>query len=253
MANVVPGTMQPRIEAARKAVGAVLTAYEGQVRFGISLFSACKPGGCSPGIVNDPLGSETVTMKATLESATPCDSGVVETSLAATLNTFVGYAPLQAEGRDNAIVFFADTTEQCMGDPVKEATSLIGQAIPVPVYAIGFTDGADEAQCESVAQAAGTSPYAQADSEAELQGAIDAVAKSLKSCAYELAFPPATSDVHVFFNDDPAEIPEDGLNGWTLNATSPAIIFHGMACEFVRGGSVTDVDVVDGCSSPTPD
>lgn len=253
MANVMPDTMETRIEAARKAVGAVLTAYEGKVRFGISLVSACKPGGCSPGIVNDPLGSETITMKLTLESATPCDSGVVETSLAATLQTFVGYAPLQAEGRDNAILFFADNGEQCMGDPVAVAKSLIGQPTPVPVYAIGFTSGADPVQFEAVAQAAGTDPYTQVETGDELSAAIEGITKRLKSCAYDIAYAPSTADLHVFFNDDPAEIPEDGVDGWTLDVAKNALIFHGMACDFVKGGSVFDVDLVEGCSGPTPD
>jgi hypothetical protein len=253
MANEMPDVMQTRIEVARKAAGAVLTAYEGKVRFGISLFSACKAGGCSPGIVNDPLGSETSTMKLTLEGATPCQSGVVETSLAATMQAFVGYAPLQAEGRDNAIVFFADDGEQCMGDPVAVAKALIGQPIPVPVYAIGFTAGADEAQLASIAEAAGTSPYAQVETEAELSSALDAVAKRLKSCAYDLAYAPKSSDLYVFFNDDAEAIPEDGVNGWTLDTTKNALIFHGMACELIKNGGVADVDLVEGCSGPTPD
>lgn len=253
MGNVLEGSSETRIEAARKAIISLLEAYEGEVRFGISLFSACTAGGCSPGIVNDPLGSETSTMKLTLEGATPCDSGVSESSIGATLQKFVGYAPLQKEARDNAILLFADSGEQCMGDALAAAKSLAKQPIPVVVHTIGFTDGADEALLQSVASASGEGMFTSAANGAQLKAAAEAAIKTLKSCAYDLAYPPKGDKLHVFFNDEPQEIPLSGLDGWTVNPEGTAIHFHGMACDFILGGNVADVDVVEGCAGPTPD
>jgi hypothetical protein len=82
---------------------------------------------------------------------------------------------------------------------------------------------------------------------------VDAVAKGLTSCTFDLASLPATLDVHVFFNDDPAEIMEDGINGYTIDMNSYSIAFHGMACDFIKSGNVVDLDVVEGCAEPTPD
>ena len=82
--------------------------------------------------------------------------------------------------------------------------------------------------------------------------AVDVV-KLLKSCALDLAYPPQGSDIHVFFNDDPQEIPESDVDGWTINPEGTAVIFHGVACDSITAGVVADVDVVEGCSAPTPD
>jgi hypothetical protein len=253
MATALEGSVETRLDAARKAVIAVLEAHEGEVRFGISLFSACKAGGCSPGIVNDPLGSETITMKLTLEGTTACQSGSSESSIAATLQKFVGYAPLQAEGRDNAILLIADGGENCMGDPAAVAKVIAGQPVPVPIHTVGFTAAANEAELQAISGATADGTFASALTGDALKAAAEAVIKLLESCSYDLAYPPKSSDIHVFFNDEPQEIPESGLDGWTMNPGGTAVIFHGMACDYVKGGMVADVDVVEGCAAPTPD
>jgi hypothetical protein len=253
MANALEGSSETRLDAARKAVIEVLQAHEGEVRFGISLFSACKAGGCSPGIVNDPLGSETITMKLTLEETTACQSGNAETSLGATLQKFVGYAPLQAEGRDNAILVIADGGDNCMGDPVAAAKAIAGQPISVPIHTIGFTAAANTAELQAISGASPDATYASALTGEALKGAAENVVKLLKSCSFDLAYPPKSPDIHVFFNDEPQEIPESGIDGWTINPGGTAVIFHGMACNFITGGNVADVDVVEGCAAPTPD
>ncbi|NUQ72804.1 MAG: VWA domain-containing protein [Polyangiaceae bacterium] len=253
MANTLDGSMETRLDAARKAVIAVLEAHEGDVRFGISLFSACKTGGCAPGIVNDPLGSETITMKLTLEGTTACQSGENETSLGATLQKFVNYAPLQAEGRDNAILVIADGGENCMGDPAAVAQAIAGQPISVPVHTIGFTAAANEAELMAISGASAAGTFASALTGAELQGAVENVVELLQSCAFDLAYSPSGGDIHVFFNDEPEEIPESDIDGWTINPAGTAVIFHGMACDFITEGLVADVDVVEGCAAPTPD
>lgn len=253
MANMLDGSMETRLDAARKAVIEVLTAHEGEVRFGISLFSACAAGGCSPGIVNDPLGSETITMKLTLEGTTACQSGNNESSIGATLQKFVGYAPLQAEGRDNAILLIADGGENCMGDPVAVAKAIAGQPVPVPIHTIGFGSAASVAELQLISGATPGGTHASAPTGGALQGAMESVVKLLQSCAFDLAYPPKSADIHVFFNDQPQDILESGIDGWTVNPAGTAIAFHGNACEFIMAGSVTDVDVVEGCAAPTPD
>lgn len=253
MANALEGSMETRLDAARKAVIAVLQAHEGEVRFGISLYSACKDGGCSPGIVNDPLGSETITMKLTLEGTTACQSGNNETSLGATLQKFVDYAPLQAEGRDNAILVIADGGENCMGDPGGVAQVIAGQPISVPIHTIGLTDAANEAELQAISGASAGGTFASALNGDEVEGAMENVVKLLKSCAYDLAYPPEGGDIHVFFNDDPEEIAESDIDGWTIHPEGTAVIFHGLTCDMITSGMVADIDVVEGCAGPTPD
>ena len=253
MANALEGSSETRLDAARKAVIEVLQAYEGQVRFGISLFSACQAGGCSPGIVNDPLGSEFLTMKLTLEGTTACQSGNSESSIGATLQKFVGYAPLQAEGRDNAILVIADGGDNCMGNPVAVAKAIASQPISVPIHTIGFTAAANKAELQAISSASAEATTAAALTGAELKAAMESVVKLLESCSFDLAYPPKSPDIHVFFNDEPQAIPESGIDGWTINPGGTAVIFHGMACNYVTAGLVADVDVVEGCAAPTPD
>jgi len=150
-------------------------------------------------------------------------------------------------------LLIADGGENCMGDPVAVAKAIAGQPVPVPIHTIGFSSAAAPAALQPISAASAEGTHASALTGGALKGAMESVLKLLKSCAFDLAYPPKSADIHVFFNDQPQEIPESGLDGWTINPSGTAIAFHGKACDFITGGSVADVDVVEGCAAPTPD
>jgi hypothetical protein len=58
--------------------------------------------------------------------------------------------------------------------------------------------------------------------------------------------------MYVFFYDDPAGVPRGATSGNTYDGATQSITFHGTACDEIKGGTVTDIDVVFGCNSPTP-
>jgi hypothetical protein len=123
----------------------------------------------------------------------------------------------------------------------------------VPIHTIGFGSAASVAELQLISGATPGGTHASAPTGGALQGAMESVVKLLQSCAFDLAYPPKSGDIHVFFNDQPQDILESGIDGWTVNPAGTAIAFHGNACEFIMAGSVTDVDVVEGCAAPTPD
>ncbi len=250
-ANTLPNSDTTRLEAETLAAKKLLADYEGQVHFGATLFSACLAGGCSPGAILNPIGSSIADIEASMDAAFACLSNNPETSIGATLKQFIGYAPLSAPGRDNAVLMVTDGEDNCMGGPVAAAAGLAAQAVPVRVYAIGLGGDVNVTELQKIAEAAGTAPYSQANSQVELYEAMNKVVKKLGSCAYGLSKAPMTSDIHVFFNNNPVEIPADGPDGWFIDANTNSIVFKGKTCNDVLAGYVIDLDVVDGCSMPT--
>jgi hypothetical protein len=64
--------------------------------------------------------------------------------------------------------------------------------------------------------------------------------------------PEDLTKIYVFFDDDPAGVPLNALDGWTYDPVTNTITFHGSACAGIQLGTVTDVDVVFGCDVPVP-
>jgi hypothetical protein len=58
------------------------------------------------------------------------------------------------------------------------------------------------------------------------------------------------AEIYVFFDKDPAGIPNDPGNGWTYDPVTNSVTFHGTSCEAIKLATVTDVDIVYGCNMP---
>jgi hypothetical protein len=82
----------------------------------------------------------------------------------------------------------------------------------------------------------------------DLEGLNEALlqigAEVAQSCTIELDEAPPNPDfVNVYF--DRALLPADPDNGWSIEGAT--VTLHGDACDDVRGGAVTEVQVVAGC------
>ena len=179
-----------------------------------------------------------------------------ETSTGNTLQALVGEPSLQDPMRGNNVLLITDGGEnsECKGttDGQKAAAALYGQAVPVKTYAVGFSDGII-GSLAAIAEAGGTVMPYNANDPQSLEAALNAIAANAASCDYALNdAPDDPSKIHVFFNDDPAEIPMDPNNGWTYDPNSNTIHFHGEACKALTDGVVIDIDVVFGCNAPIP-
>ena len=256
-----------RWDIAKEAAMTVCQNFDADIRFGLATFSACLPGGCSPGtIVVDiadgnaaaivgfltPLlgvGSPTGTPPAYL-----CDSGDPETTTGPTLQALVGEPQLQDPARLNAVLLLSDgqETTECDGpDGDVAAAALFGQDVSVRTYAVGFTTDADMALMNAIAAAGGTTEAYYADDLDGLLEAFESIAMDVMTCDFLLGdVPPETDKLYVYFNDDPAGIPNDPVDGWTYDGATNTIHFHGASCDLILEGGVSDIDVVYGCPGP---
>jgi hypothetical protein len=248
----VPGTNMTRWEVAVQAIDSMTTAYDGKIRFGLDLFSACEPGGCSPGAIVLPIPSTPAQINQTAASTTLCNSNDPETSIAATLAALEGEPTLQDPGRDNVILLLTDGHDNCGGGGADAAQALVQQSVPVSTFVVGFSGDVDTDELTAIAEAAGTAPYHQANDPADLEDAFNTIAAHVASCTYKLQSTPPEEQLYVFFNNDPAGIQDDPTNGYTYDPTTNTLTFHGDACDALEAGSVSDIDVVFGCAHPTP-
>ncbi len=248
----VPGTNMTRWQVTVQTIDTVTTAYANKIRFGLVLFSACEPGGCSPGTIVLPIPSTPAQINQTAASTELCNSNDPETSIGSTLQALVGEPSLQDPGRANAILLLTDGQDNCGGGGAEAAQQLIQQTVPVKTFVVGFSGDVNADELTSIAQAAGTAPYYQADDAASLQTAFDTIAAHVASCTYQLQSTPPQEQLYVFFNNDPAGIASDPANGYTYDPATNTLTFHGSACDALQAGTVTDIDVVFGCPKPTP-
>ncbi|MBI4699953.1 MAG: VWA domain-containing protein [Deltaproteobacteria bacterium] len=249
----VPNTGKSRWEVASEAVAKVLADFSVKIKFGLVVFSACKSGGCAPGVINNPIGSSAADINKTIANTNLCDSGDPETVIGGTLKKLQGEPTLQEAGRDNVVLLITDGQDNCGGGGAKAAADLLAQPVPVPVYVVGFSGDVNAGELTAIATAAGTAPYYQADSPDELQQALAGIAAGVASCTFKLAAQPPGDKLWVFFNKDPNPVPSDPKDGWTYDPATNTLSFHGAACEKLKSGQVTDIDVIFACTQPTPE
>lgn len=264
-----------RWNVAKNAIAAVTSTYDDKARFGLATYSACLAGGCSAGTVVVPLAASNADavqafLDTTLDERSDdgqetddegnirylCDSGDPETSTGKSLAALVGEASLLDATRTNAVVLLTDgeESEECADDcdgPCG-AEALLDQSPSVKTYVIGLGVNADT--IDEIAEAGDTGQAIEATNQAELSDAFDQVAAAVASCDYELDdMPPDPDELYVFFDDDPQGIAKGAADGFTFDAASLRLRFHGSACEAVKSGEVTDIDVVYGCPLPVVD
>ncbi|MCA9683021.1 MAG: hypothetical protein KC457_12550 [Myxococcales bacterium] len=274
MSNSVPNANANRWEVAKQAILQVTTNFDDTIRFGLATYSACVGNGCSAGTIVVPIADQNagaingfLAMTAGEGSSNGqgvngqgkiqylCDSGDPETSTGASLNAQVGNQSLQDLERDNAILLITDGEEsgQCIMNGVDgptAAANLFGQNVPVKTFAVGF-GGANLTEINEIAQAGGTMTGYLADMAQDLEAALDQIANAVATCTFELdQVPPDANEIYVFFDKDPAGVPNDPNNGWTYDPITNTVTFHGSACEAIKSGAVVDIDIVYGCNEP---
>lgn len=260
-----------RWNVAKKAISQVTTKFDDKLRFGLATYSSCAAGGCSAGSVVVPIADKNATaingfLATTIDQGSSdgkgtaggliqylCDSGNPETSTGKSLAALVGQASLQDPTRSNVVILLTDGAEstECKGscDGPCGAGKLLAQTPSVKTYVIGL--GVNPTAVDAIAAAGGTTKSVPATNQTELDAAFAKVADAVASCEYVLDNAPAdASGIFVYFNDDPTGVPKDGTNGWTYDPVTKKLTFNGTSCTQLKGGTVTDIDVVYGCPGP---
>ena len=273
MDGEVPGSTDNRWEVAVTAIQTVTSAFDEEIQFGLSTYSSCLAGGCSAGSIVVPIlphnAANIQTFLATTKGAGSangqvvdgdglirylCDSGDPETSTGVSLAALVGEATLLDPERQNAVLLLTDGGEssECTNtvDGPGGASMLFMQQPSVLTFAVGMGD-ASSPQLDAIAQAGGTNVSYLALDPAALQMALESVLQTIASCTFTLdQVPEDASQIYVFFDKDPAGVPNDANDGWTYDPTTNSVTFHGAACEAIKNGSVVEVDIVYGCNMP---
>ena len=273
MTGDVNGTNLNRWEVAQQAIENVVDTFNDQIRFGMSIYSSCAPGGCSAGQIVVPIADnnaagvhawlDTVAPMGSFDGATPgfdgrimilCNSGFPETSTGVSLDALVGEPSLQDPTRTNAVLLLTDGGEssECTDfiNGPGGAANLYLQDTSVRVYAVGM-GGASLPQLEQIAIAGGTNVAYYADAPGDLEAALADIAATVGGCTFHLdQVPEDLAELYVFFDGDPAGIPQDGMDGWTYDPATNTITFHGSACQSIQSGAIAQIDIVYGCNLP---
>jgi Ca-activated chloride channel family protein len=249
------GGGQSKWQAATAAVNQLIADYGDNIRFGLALYSDDGGDSCTAGSVSvDPAAGTGPAISSALAGTSP--SG--KTPIGSTLAALAAYSGLEDTGRANYVLLLTDGEETCGGDGVASVTALRNKSTSVQTFVVGFGDGVDASALDAMATAAGTSSggatdYYQANDANALRAAFDNIAADVLGCSYDLDEAPAEArDLIVYL--DGARIEEDpaGANGWTYDAASNRLQFHGQACMTLRAATMKKLNVVRSCPFVVP-
>ncbi|MCC7536938.1 MAG: VWA domain-containing protein [Deltaproteobacteria bacterium] len=250
-----------RWEVAKTAIERITTAFEGRIRFGLTTYSACLPGGCSPGAVVVPITDDPAAVNDYLRplqgtgsatGAAPdylCETMLSETSTGATLRSLVGSPALSEANRNPAVLLLTDgaNSAECAPPGPDGAAALLGQRVAVRTFAIGVGDDALMSELDAIAAAGGTTTAFRASAVDELDSALDVIAGDVAACTYGLpALPPDPALAYVFA--DGTRVPESAEDGYVIDAASRQLRLHGGICRRLQSGAVERIEVVFACA-----
>jgi hypothetical protein len=259
-----------RWNVAKAAISKITSLLNANIRFGLSTYSSCEPGGCSAGSVVVPIAAgnapavvafldgtvdqrssdgKGLTSDGKLEYL--CDSGDPETSTGKSLAALTAEPSLKDPARTNAVILLTDGKEndECKADcdGACGAERLLSQSPPVKTYVVGL--GVSASALDAIAKAGGTTESIATNDLDQLSGAFATITSDVDSCEYALGTaPPDTRGLYVFF--DKIAVPGSATDGWSYVDAQKKLEFTGDACAKLRAGTVKDVEVVYACAPP---
>ncbi len=261
----------PKWTSAVSAVNQLTTNFNGDIRWGLTLFPDTTTPNCPQSAIPIPVAPGTETMIQTLMTASlatndvnypdgPCVTNIDSAMAQAATET-----ALDDPARKSFVMLITDGMQAgCSVDGGDNGTEQIISNLntmrDVKTFVVGFGGATDQAQMDMFAVNGGTalpqSPrYYQADNAAELEMALGTIADLVIGCDFVLTNPPANlQELFAFFNNLIA-VPRDPthMNGWDYDPATMTLTFYGSYCAQLSSGQVTDVDIVYGCAGPTPD
>lgn len=257
---------QSKWKIAVAALNQLMVTYANQIRFGLTLFPDLVMPSCAQDTIPIPPapGNEmaiTTLLTSSLMNADPYfPNGPCVTNIDSAMDqaskepafldtTRASYALLLTDGKQSSC-------NVAGGDNGTLQIITAMNTAGVKTFVIGFGSGADPASLSQFADAGGvpepTTHFYDAADAASLATALDTIANATIGCDFKLdTVPPDPGSIFVFFNNEP--LSGDATNGWTYDAATNTVTFHGTSCDQLKAGTVTDVDVVFGCDMPTPD
>jgi hypothetical protein len=243
-----------------------------KIRFGLTMFPDTEGTACSQGMIPLPIrpGNETAIERRLTDALDaghpdfpkgPCvtniDTGVQQAATDPGLSdpTHPGFILLLTDGAQ------AGCTEGG-SDMGTLATIRMLRMSGVRTFVIGFDNqgGVDVPALNSFAEAGGEiapsgldggAKFFNAEDEQTLRAAFDVIAGRTIGCTYALTTePPDPNQLFVFFDKQQVAVDPMKMNGWSYSTMSKQVTFYGQACDRLRRGDVTKVDIVYGCPVP---
>jgi hypothetical protein len=270
MTGSVMGT--PKWTSAVTAVNQLTTNFNGDIRWGLTLFPDTVTPNCGQAAtIPIPVapGNESMIQTLLTNSLATNDvnypDGPCVTNIDSAMQQAATETALDDPMRKSFVMLITDGMQSgCSlagGDNGTEMIiSNLNMMRDVKTFVVGFGGATDTAQMDQFAinggTAQATSPrYYQADNAMELEMALATIADLVIGCDFVLTNPPADlTELFAFFNNT-ISVPRDPthMNGWDYDPTTMTLTFYGGFCDQLSSGQVTDVDIVYGCAGPTPD
>lgn len=241
----------PKWSSAVSAVTGITQQYDGDIRFGLQLFSFASSK-CSAGKIDVPVGDGN---SSAISNALPSDADGSGTPIAGALEVARQSPGLADTTRSNNVLLITDGEENCNGDPVQQVEALFSAG--VKTYVVGFGSSVDATMLSQMATAGGTAlngtrKYYQADDLASLQSALSQVAQGAIGCDFQLQdVPPDPSKIYVYVNGQLQTHDASKQNGWEYAESSNRLTLYGATCGVVANDANAKVSIVYGCPDGT--
>jgi hypothetical protein len=244
--------------------------------WGMSLFpTETTYHSCVAGNIAVPLGAPT--------TAIPLIKSAIGVYNRSNLLTYNGYTPTTAamqgvldhvsltDGtRNNYVVLMTDGLPNCAGNPETGVTPIItalyAQSPSVRTFVVGF--GSETAPNPVASQAtnpallndwaiaghtdlAGPTKYYQASDATTLMAAFQDIVSGVASCTFNVTSTPPDPTLVVGYINGLA-IANDLTNGYTYDAATQSLTFHGTACMQLQSDTMAEVKIVYGCPPDGP-
>jgi hypothetical protein len=249
-----------RWPALSAAVSSTIASTTG-VNWGLKLFSS--PKSLDVCAVNSgvevPIGASTSAsaIETQISGASPLNA----TPTAKAVTAATAYLKTVADQNNKVILLSTDGEPNCKPgsldtsvSDVDGTTAAIQAALAAGfrVYVIGI--GPSVGNLDGFARAGGTDHYYPATSAAQLSSALAAISNTLASCTFAMSqTPPVLDNIAVYL--DGKLVDQDVANGWSFGTTTDAVMLNGTACDRIKSGTASKVQVLFGCpgtSLPPP-
>jgi hypothetical protein len=267
MTQELEGSNETKWEAAVAAITNVLSTYNTQINWGMTLFPDTVGSACTQGAIPVPLGSDNAaTISSMLTAAlgsndplypdnpcvTPIDTGLEQAATDPGLAdpTRKSYLMLVTDGAQASCSAGGSDTGS------ENAVSTL-ESMGVNTFVVGFGSKVDTTFLNALAALggealSGSNKFYQADTAADLEQAFTTIGQSVVSCDYAVdPAPPDPSQLYVWF-DDVTMVPHDPthMDGWDYSTTTQLLTLYGAACTSLQNHTVTSLEVMYGCPSP---
>jgi hypothetical protein len=271
MTKVVAG--MPKWAIASQAITSLVQGYAGRIRFGLELFPDRHASDkCTVASIPVPVaaGSESAIEKLLSASQAKTDANYPSGPCVTPIDTAVAEAatdPALADAsRGDYVLLITDgqqagcNAQNGNAATISEIKALYGRG--VRTFVVGFGSSVSVASLDAFAQAGGAEnasgphKFYDAADQASLDAALSAIAQASLTCTLQLSSPPPNGDtslIFVYFDKKPPPVPKDGTHkdGWDYDGATQRVTFYGAACDQLKTGQVTNVEVIFGCPGST--